>query len=154
MSDLMTSETKIQFQQPTAVERSFNRVFGAIVGLVGGPAHSYVLEVRGRKSGQLYTTPVYMFELEGKLWLVAPRGDTQWARNAVHAGEVVLKRGRSRTTYRTRLTGDEERPVVLRAYLERFRSTVQRYFSVQAGAPIEAFAAIASQHPVFELTPA
>ncbi|MGA7753406.1 MAG: nitroreductase/quinone reductase family protein, partial [Candidatus Sulfotelmatobacter sp.] len=70
------------FREPTAIEKLFNRTFGFLVGLGVGPAHIYVLEVRGRKSGKIFSTPVDLLEMKGKRYLVAPRGRTQWVRNA------------------------------------------------------------------------
>jgi hypothetical protein len=61
-----------EFRQPTAIEKFFNRALGALIGLGLGPSHIYLLEVRGRKSGKLYTTPVDPLELKGKRYLVAP----------------------------------------------------------------------------------
>ena len=81
------------FREPTAVEKLFNRTFGFLVGLGLGPSHIYLLQVRGRKSGKLFSTPVDLLELQGKRYLVAPRGRTQWVRNAEAAGEITLKRG-------------------------------------------------------------
>ena len=65
------------FRQPTAIERGFNRCFGFLVGLGLGMKHNYLLEVRGRKSGKLYSTPIDLLELGGKRFLVAPRGRTR-----------------------------------------------------------------------------
>jgi hypothetical protein len=49
---------------------------------------SRILVVRGRKSGQIRRTPVNPLEMSGKRYLVAPRGETEWAQNlrAVSAG--------------------------------------------------------------------
>ena len=47
----------------------------------------------------------------------------------------------------------EEKPAILKGYLEEYRRTVQRFFLVRAGSPVEAFREIADRHPVFELTP-
>ena len=54
------------------------------------------LAVRGRTSGRWRTVPVNVLELDGQRYLVAPRGETQWARNlrATGRGEI---RWRSRT---------------------------------------------------------
>lgn len=142
------------FQEPTAVEKLFNRTFGFLVGLGIGPAHIHVLEVHGRKSGKLYRTPVDLLNLNGKQYLVAPRGRTQWVRNAEAAGEIVLKRGSSRQQFRLRPIPDTEKPPILKAYLESFKTEVQRYFTVKAGSPPEAFAAVAQNYPAFELLPA
>lgn len=139
------------FTAPTTGERLFNRLFGFLVGLGLAPADFYLLEVRGRKSGKTYRTPVDLLEFLGKTYLVAPRGRTQWVRNAEAAGEVVLKRGSRRTRYGLKPVAPVDRPPMLKAYLDRFKSQVQRYFTVQAGSPPEAFAQVAENYPVFEL---
>lgn len=141
------------FFAPTAAERLFNRLFGFLVGLGLAPKDFYLLEVRGRKSGRLYRTPVDLLEFQGKPYLVAPRGRTQWVRNAEAAGEVVLKRGRQHTNYRLKPVAAADRPPILKAYLDRFKSQVQRYFTVKAGSPPEAFIPVAESYPVFELLP-
>src|SRR5690242_9048936 len=140
------------FEQPSPVERVFNRVFGAFVRMGLGPGYNRMLEVRGRKSGQAYSTPVFMLEHEGKQWLVAPRGETQWVLNAQAAGEVTLVRRGERRVYGVRLVPVAQRAPLLRAYLERHHATVQRFFSVQRGAALPEFEAIAERHPVFELS--
>ena len=139
------------FREPTRVEKIFNRAMGFLVGFGLAPSHMRLLEVRGRKSGKLYTTPVDLLELNGKRYLVAPRGRTQWVRNAEAAGEIVLKRDRTRQTFRLRAIPDSEKPPILKAYLETFKAEVQRYFSVAAGSPPEAFAPVAQNYPAFEL---
>lgn len=133
------------------VERILNRTFGFIVGLGLGPSHIYLLQVRGRKSGRLYSTPVDPLELGGKRYLVAPRGRTQWVRNAEAAGEVTLKRGGTLQKVRLRPIADADKPEILKAYLDNFKREVQRYFPVTAGSPPEAFVDLASSYPAFEL---
>ena len=81
------------FREPTAVEKFLNRAMGSLVSIGFGPAHIRLLQVRGRTSGRIYSTPVDLLEINGKRYLVAPRGRTQWVRNAEAAGEIVLKRG-------------------------------------------------------------
>ena len=141
------------FRQPSPLERAFNRFFGVLVGLGLGMKHNYLLQVRGRKSGKLYSTPIDLLEMNGRRYLVAPRGRTQWVRNAEAAGEVSLKRGRFQHRFRLLPLPDADKPVYLKEYLERFQTTVQRYFPVPAGSPLEAFVAIAPNYPVFELLP-
>ena len=148
---MATDNSAPVFRQPTTVERAFNRLFGFLVGLGFGMKHNYLLQVRGRKSGRLYSTPIDLLETGGKRFLVAPGGRTQWVRNAEAAGEIVLKKGRSRQTYRLRPVADADKPALLKAYLDSFKTTVQRYFPVPAGSPAERFASIAANYPVFEL---
>ena len=139
------------FREPSALERFFNRAFGALVGMGLGPRDYYLLQVRGRKSGRVYGTPVSLVTLHGVRFLVAPRGRTQWVRNAEVSNEIVLKRGSSHRRFGLRALGDADKPPVLSTYLDRYRSVVQRYFPLPAGAPTHAFAAIAARYPVFEL---
>ena len=69
--------------QPTLIDRIINRIFGLMVKLGFGLSHNFLLEVRGRKSGRIYSTPVNVLDYQEKKYLVAPRGDTQWVRNVV-----------------------------------------------------------------------
>jgi deazaflavin-dependent oxidoreductase (nitroreductase family) len=139
------------FRAPTAVERIFNRAFGLLVGLGLGFRYNYLLEVRGRKTGRTYSTPVNLLELDGKNYLVAPRGRAQWVRNAEAAGEIVLKKGSTRLRFGLRPLSEEEKPEVLKAYLDQFKREVQTYFPVLVGSSVEAFKEIASGYPAFEL---
>ena len=139
------------FREPTPFEKLFNRSFGFLVGLGLGPSHIYLLQVRGRKSGKLFSTPVDLLELQGKRYLVAPRGRTQWVRNAEAAGEITLKKGGTRQQFHLRPIPEADKPQILKAYLDSFKREVQRYFPVAAGSPPATFVAIAESYPVFEL---
>lgn len=139
------------FREPTIVEKIFNRSLGFLVGFGVGPSHIYLLQVRGRKSGKLYSTPVDLLERDGKRYLVAPRGRTQWVRNAEAAGEVTLKWGSTRNKFRLAAIPDADKPPILKAYLDNFKREVQTYFPVPAGSPVESFIAIAASYPAFEL---
>lgn len=141
------------FREPSTAEKFFNRVFGFLVGLGLGFSYNYLLEVRGRKTGKLYSTPVNLVERDGKKYLVAPRGRTQWVRNAEVTGEVKLKKGRTHQKFHLRSLTDAEKLEVLKIYLDTFKREVQRYFPVPAGSPPEAMAAIAENYPAFELLP-
>jgi len=139
-----------KYEAPSSGEKLFNRVFGFLAGLGIAPSFIYLLEVRGRKSGKIYSTAVNLLELNGKQFLVAPRGRTQWVRNAEAAGEVTLKRG-ARHRFGLRTLADSEKPQVLKAYLSNYKSAVRRFFPVPPEAALEEFAKIAAGYPVFEL---
>jgi deazaflavin-dependent oxidoreductase (nitroreductase family) len=147
----MNSDTA--FRKPSFIEKFFNHAFGVLVGLGLGLRHNYLLQVRGRKTGRLYSTPVNVLELRDRLYLVAPRGQTQWVRNARVSGEITLKKGARQERYRLRELNSEEKPEILKAYLESFKTTVQRYFPIPAGSPVEAFTSLAAEYPAFELQP-
>lgn len=140
-----------EFRAPTGVEAFFNRAFGFLVGLGIGPGYVYLLQVRGRKTGRIYSTPVNLMEVGGKRILVAPRGRTQWVRNAEATREITLKRGSFRQSLGLRVIPDGDKPELLKTYLDRYAGAVQRYFPIQAGSPAEAFRDVAGNYPVFEL---
>jgi deazaflavin-dependent oxidoreductase (nitroreductase family) len=145
------SEAIPSFRQPGILERVLNRLFGVLVGFGFGLSHNYLLQVQGRKTGRLYSTPVNLLVVDGRSYLVAPRGNTQWVRNAKSSGEIWLRKGKRRERFRVREVPDAEKPRLLKLYLEQFRTTVQRYFSVPAGADVEMFSAITALYPVFAL---
>src|SRR5882762_6056314 len=137
--------TPPEFRVPSPVERLFNCIFGF--------PYNYLLQVRGRKGGKIYSTPINLLGLRGKRFLVAPRGRTQWVRNAEAAGEVTLKKRSTRQKYRLRPLTPAEKPEILKAYLDTFRREAQRYFPVPAGSPLEAFANLTESYPAYELQP-
>ena len=140
----------VTYKPPSAFERAFNQVFGFLASLGIAPSFIYRLEVRGRKSGKLYTTAVNLMELDGKQYLVAPRGRTQWVKNAEAAGEVILKRGKARK-FRLRTLEGGEKPKVLKTYLTNYKSAVGQFFPIPPEAELSAFAEIAAGYPAFEL---
>src|SRR5256884_4847628 len=106
----------------------FNRIVAALTRLGISLLGSRVLEVRGRTSGLPRRTPVNLLELDGERYLVAPRGDTQWARNLRVSAEGRLLVGwRSERFVATELP-DEEKPPLLRAYLKRWAFEVAVFF--------------------------
>jgi len=149
-----TPQTNPDFLKPTLFEVFFNRALGLLIGLGIGPADYYLLEVRGRQSGRVYATPVSVVQHGGDWYIVAPRGTTQWVRNARASGRVTLRAGSRRTDYALREVPAAERAPILKSYLARYRKYVQRYFQVPDGAPESEFAAVAAGYPVFVMTPA
>ena len=140
-----------EFRAPNAAERVLNKAFGALVRAGLGLPHNYLLCVRGRHTGREHCTPVNVLVLGGRRFLVAGRGRTQWVRNAEATRTVSLVRGRRREQHRLRPLTAAEKPPVLRAYLDRFRLTVQRYFPLPAGSPEEAFNEHVDRFPAFEI---
>lgn len=147
----MTS--RASYQKPNPVEAFFNRFIGFLVAHGTGPRYMRVLDVRGRKSGRIISTPVNILEVDGIEYLVAPRGETHWVRNARVSGLVALRRGKNSRTYRVEELPPSERPSILKAYLKAYKKEVQRYFTVEDGSELEAFAKVSDRHPVFRLHP-
>ncbi len=114
---------------------------------------SRVLEVNGRKSGQPRRTPVNLLRLDGKEFLVSPRGETEWVKNVrASGGQLDLLLGRKRQALRaTELDGDEQIRV-LRAYLKKWKFEVGAFFDgLGPDASDEQFRATAHKHPAFSL---
>ncbi|MER7896852.1 nitroreductase family deazaflavin-dependent oxidoreductase [Streptomyces sp. NPDC096046] len=115
---------------------------------------SRVLAVRGRKSGQWRTTPVNLLTLDGKQYLVAPRGHVQWTRNLRAAGGGELHLGRRVDSFTATEVSDDDKAPVLRAYLKRWKAEVGVFFNgVGPGSTDDQLRRIAPDHPVFEITP-
>jgi deazaflavin-dependent oxidoreductase (nitroreductase family) len=116
---------------------------------------SRVLAVRGRKSGQWRTTPVNLLTLDGKQYLVAPRGHVQWTHNMRAAGGGELHLGKRVNPFTAAEVGDDDKAPILRAYLKRWKAEVGVFFNgVGPDSPDDQLRRIAPDHPVFEITPA
>ncbi|MGN6252030.1 MAG: nitroreductase/quinone reductase family protein [Marmoricola sp.] len=116
---------------------------------------SRVLEVRGRTSGQWRRTPVNVLTLDGERYLVAPRGHVQWTRNMRAAGGGRLVVGRRVEAFAAIEVADDAKPVILRAYLRRWRFEVGAFFDgVGPDSSDDDLHAIAPRHPVFRVTAA
>jgi hypothetical protein len=112
--------------------------------------------VRGRTSGQPRRTPVNLLTHEGRHYLVSPRGEGQWVRNARAAdGRLTTIVGRRREEWVGHELTDAEKVPVLRAYLRRWKAEVGVFFDgTSADSTDDELAAIAPRHPVFVLEPA
>jgi deazaflavin-dependent oxidoreductase (nitroreductase family) len=116
---------------------------------------SRVLAVKGRTSGQWRTTPVNLLTFDGRRYLVAPRGETQWVRNLRAAGTGELRVGRRAESFRGRELTDGEKVPVLRAYLKRWKAEVGIFFEgTGPDSTDDQLRAIAPRHPAFEVLPA
>jgi len=141
------------FLPPGLIARAVNRLYGRLTSLGLGPSYSFLLQTNGRKTGVTHSTPVNVLRCDGKLYLVGTRGHTQWSRNALAAGTVTLKRGRTLMGFRVRVVPDEVKAEILKTYLTCFSWMVSRFFPLPAESPISSFAAIAPRYPIFELLP-
>ncbi|MEZ4683113.1 MAG: nitroreductase family deazaflavin-dependent oxidoreductase [Caldilineaceae bacterium] len=146
----MSSNTE-RYARPSTIAVLVNKLIGKLATWGLGPSYMVQLTVRGRKSGKLYSTPVNLLNVDGNEYLVAPRGTTSWVRNARAVGEVTLTQKRNSQTVQLQEVPNEAKPPLLKAYLEQYKSAVQQYFAVEAGADVNEFAAIVDDHPVFRI---
>jgi deazaflavin-dependent oxidoreductase (nitroreductase family) len=116
---------------------------------------SRVLYVRGRASGQWRSTPVNVLSHDGRRYLVAPRGQTQWVRNIRVAGGGELRVGKKVEKFTVTELADAEKPRILRAYLRRWKMEVGVFFGgVDANASDARLLEIAPGYPVFLISSA
>jgi deazaflavin-dependent oxidoreductase (nitroreductase family) len=130
--------------------RLINSVFRLMTRLGLGASYRYILKVRGRKTGRLYSTPVDVLEVAGDRWLVAAYGPVSWVRNARAAGEVTLSRGGRSEKLRVVEADAQTAIPVLRAYIAEVKVT-RPYFDANPDSPDDAIAAEVKRHAVFRL---
>lgn len=100
------------------------------------------LAVKGRRSGEWRSVPVNVLELEGKHYLVAIRGETEWVRNLRAAGAGEIRQGAKITPFNAVELPVEERPRIIAAYRAVWEREVTRQFKRLPDA---------ADHPVFRL---
>jgi deazaflavin-dependent oxidoreductase (nitroreductase family) len=134
--------------------RVFNPLVARLTELGVSLAGSRVLTVRGRRSGEPRSTVVNVLTLDGRRYLVAPRGQAQWVRNLRAAGTATLRVGRRVETVTAVELADDDaaKLAVLRAYLERWKWEVGQFFDdLDHRSTDEALRAAAPGFPAFRL---
>ncbi len=137
-----------------ALARAINAVWAAIHSLGVAPDYLVTLIVKGARSGRSIAFPLAMVKMDGERYLVSMLGkDAAWVRNVGAAdGYATLRHGR---TEQVRLTpvAVEQRAPILKRYL-RLAPGARPHIPVDKDAPLDSFAAIAADFPVFRVTSA
>ena len=142
------------YHKPSGPVKVMNAFLGRLASIGLMPKDTVQLQVKGRKSGQTRSVAVTWVEHEGQRYLVAPRGNTEWVRNAKAAGgEAVLKHGKSERVRLEELPVEQRAPII-KSYLKKTARVTKREFGIEPDAPIEEFQRVASDHPVFRVVPA
>jgi deazaflavin-dependent oxidoreductase (nitroreductase family) len=103
-----------------------------------------ILGTRGRKSGEWHRVPVNVLEVDGRRYILAPRGDTHWARNLmVHPEAELRHRGTTERLQAIPVPEGAKQPVIT-AYLDKWGNPARGQFQ-QLPEPAD--------HPVFRLEP-
>lgn len=111
---------KPRYDEPNTIARAGNTLIRWLAEAGVSIAGTAVLRVPGRTSGFTRKVVINLMTIDGVDYLVSPRGNTQWARNARAAGQVQLgPRWRSRSVRLTEVP-DDAKPPLLRHYLERW----------------------------------
>lgn len=133
------------------VIRIVNRLMSRAIGKGRMQENMYLLTTLGRKSGLERTTPVALAVRDGRRYIVSPYGNVGWVYNIRESGLAELKRGGAVEEIAvTEIDDPAIAGAVLKQYVgENFK--VKPFFNASKSDPVEAFAAEASQHPVFRI---
>jgi deazaflavin-dependent oxidoreductase (nitroreductase family) len=113
-----------------------------------------LLTVRGRKSGQSRTTPVWLAEYDGHCFLVSTYGQTNWVCNLRAAGEATLTCGRRSESIAVVELGAKEAAPVLRYFVSTIPAVVRSSFHLTPASSLTLFEQEVARHPVFRVMPA
>jgi hypothetical protein len=142
----------VRYDEPNLAARAGNEVIRWLAEAGVSIAGTRALRVRGRKTGKLRGVVINLLSVDGRDYVVSPRGNTQWARNARAAGSVDTgPRWRSRVVRITEVA-DEAKPQLLRRYLDRWYWEVKGHVGgLTPESTDDEMRAAASSIPVFEL---
>jgi len=138
------------YQRPGTLTKLGNLPIAWLAAMGLGPKKTIVLEVKGRNSGQVRSAVVNIVDVDREMYLVAPRGNTEWSRNARAAGEATIRHGK-REQVRLQEVPVEQRAPIIQAYLSANAMVTKAHFGIEPSAPIEEFQRVAPDHPVFRI---
>jgi hypothetical protein len=146
-----------RYDEPGRAAQAANRVIRWLAELGISIGGTQALRVRGRKSGKQRAVVINLLTVDGVDYVVSPRGNTQWARNARAAGAVEIgPRWPASRTRRAAIAevSDAAKPELLRRYLARWYWQVKDYVAgLTPDSTDEQLLAAAPSIPVFELAP-
>ncbi|AQA06732.1 nitroreductase family deazaflavin-dependent oxidoreductase [Mycobacterium sp. MS1601] len=142
----------IRYDEPNAVARTANTVIRWLAEVGISLAGTQVLRVRGRKTGTVRSVVINLMTVDGVDYLVSPRGNTQWARNARAAGQVSLgPRWRSRMVELSEVA-DADKPPLLQHYLDHWFWEVKTHIGgLTPDSTQEEMRSVAPSIPVFAI---
>jgi hypothetical protein len=142
----------VHYDQPTRAARAFNKMFRLLAEAGISVAGTVAIRVRGRKTGKPRPVVVNRMTVAGRDYLVSPRGNTQWVRNARAAGVIEMGPRWGRRELRILEVADDAKPELLRRYLDRWFWEVKGHVGGLTPESSDAdVRAAAPSIPVFEL---
>lgn len=142
----------VRYDAPNMAERAGNQLIRWLAEAGISIAGTRALRVRGRKTGKRRGVVINLLTVDDRDYVVSPRGNTQWARNARSAGVVeVGPRWRSRQV-RIVEVADAAKPQLLKRYLDRWYWEVKGHVAgLTPQSTDDEISATAPAIPVFEL---
>ena len=142
----------VRYDEPNRAARAGNTLIRWLAEAGISIAGTRALRVRGRNTGKRRGVVINLLTVDGRDYVVSPRGNTQWARNARAAGAVEMgPRWRSREI-RIAEVGDDAKPELLKRYLDRWYWEVKGHVGgLTPQSTADELRAAAPSIPVFEL---
>ena len=141
-----------RYDAPGLLARTGNSLIRRLAEAGVSIAGTTALRVRGRRTGKPRSVVVNLMPLGGRDFLVSPRGETQWVRNARAAGVVETGPRWRRSTRRLAEVPDEAKPALLQHYLARWYWEVKGHMAgLTPQASDTELRAAAPAIPIFEL---
>ena len=141
-----------RYDEPDLVARATNGVFRWLAEAGISIAGTRALRVRGRTTGKLRGVVVNLMTVDGRDYVVSPRGNTQWVRNARAAGEVEMGPRWRRRTVRIVEVADDAKLDLLKRYLDRWYWEVKGHVGgLTPQSTDEQIRAVAPSIPIVEL---
>jgi len=139
-------------KRPGSVARLLNTVQAQLAAHGIGPSRVVTLDVRGRKTGRIISTPVVVADYDGGRYLVSMFGENStWVRNIRAAGGAAVIRHRAREAVHLDEVPAGQRPPILKRYLE-LAPGARPHIPVDRAAPLPEFERIAADYPVFRIS--
>jgi deazaflavin-dependent oxidoreductase (nitroreductase family) len=137
--------------RPGRIATVLNRFWGRIHALGFLPNYLVTLEVEGRRTGHPVSLPLVMAVVDGERYLVSMLGtEAGWVRNVEAAGGVATMVHGRRERVRLLRVPIEERPRIIKAYLNRAPGA-RPHIPVDKDAALDAFIGIAPTTPVYRV---
>lgn len=156
----MTTDTVRRARPIPALVQALNPLVRRLLRLGMPMGQNALLTVRGRTSGKPRTFPITLLELDGRRYVFAAFGETNWVRNLRAAGEGTLRRGRQDEPIKAvELSIAEAVPVLESALkpvlrIKGFGSMIGSWYGLTADSAPADYEASARNHAGFELRPA
>lgn len=142
----------VRYDEPNLAAGAGNELIRWLAEAGISIAGTRALRVRGRKTGKRRGVVINLLTVDGRDYVVSPRGNTQWARNARSAGVVEMgPRWHSRQV-RIAEVADDAKPDLLKRYLDRWFWEVKGHVGgLTPQSTDDEMRAAAPSIPVFEL---
>jgi hypothetical protein len=137
--------------RPTHLGRAWSRGYAWLVGLGLASPALVSLQVTNRQSGRLDSVVLVAATYREGRYLVSMLGEnSQWVQNVrVSGGNAYLKRGSLRPVLLREIPVEGRAPI-LKAWCQ-IATSGRKHLPIDSGAPVEAFARIAADYPVFRI---